>query len=657
MSIQINDIVVYSHDGRFRAIPLNIGQVNIITGSSKTGKTALIEVVNYCFGSSTCDVPFRSPIRNAVSWFGLRLALPVGQAFIARRCPSISRQSSEECFFAIANEINIPEFSEIVANTNTEGLVNLLSQWTGIRENAYGEPYASTLPHFSASVRHALMLCFQPQDEIIRRQSLFHVADDPQKAKALRDTMPYFLGAVDDDYVAKSAEYRQVNAALRNFERQLFEIKNIQGNGLLKASALLAQARDAGLTVSIAESWDEILLVLKELAETPLAKIDPAVVDGNSGGESIRLREERHYLLGEQQKIKREIASIKDLEEVRNKYSVEVKERKARLMPVTLFKDDQYSNKCPLCNHEIEISKEYDLPSLVELKTELHNVNKQLESVSNTEPHLTKALEELGCQLNDVRERLAVNRAASDALIAMDKIAQYAVESTASRAHILGRISLYIESLPKNYELDVIENKIKELRIRSEELKRVLSNEHIQEVLTSIMVIIGRQMSEWSKELKLEHSKDPVRLDIKKLSIIVDTDDGPMPLYRMGSAENWVSYHLISHLALHQYFVKRKRPVPRFIFIDQPSLVYFPPEKDEDGLLLGGKEEDRVAVTRMFKLIFDVVSTLSPGFQVILTEHADPAEDWYRNAIVQRWRDGQKFIPDDWPYEQNTEHE
>ena len=59
----------------------------------------------------------------------------------------------------------------------------------------------------------------------------------------------------------------------------------------------------------------------------------------------------------------------------------------------------------------------------------------------------------------------------------------------------------------------------------------------------------------------------------------------------------------------------------------------------------------------MFKLIFDVVSTWSPGFQVILTEHADPAEDWYRNAIVQRWRDGQKFIPDDWPYEQNTEHE
>ena len=39
---------------------------------------------------------------------------------------------------------------------------------------------------------------------------------------------------------------------------------------------------------------------------------------------------------------------------------------------------------------------------------------------------------------------------------------------------------------------------------------------------------------------------------------------------RMGSGENWVGYHLIAHLALHQWFVQRQRPVPSFLFLDQP---------------------------------------------------------------------------------------
>jgi len=40
---------------------------------------------------------------------------------------------------------------------------------------------------------------------------------------------------------------------------------------------------------------------------------------------------------------------------------------------------------------------------------------------------------------------------------------------------------------------------------------------------------------------------------------------------------------LAAHLALHQWFATRSRPVPHFLFLDQPSQIYFPPEKDIDG--------------------------------------------------------------------------
>src|SRR3954462_1953167 len=141
----------------------------------------------------------------------------------------------------------------------------------------------------------------------------------------------------------------------------------------------------------------------------------------------------------------------------------------------------------------------------------------------------------------------------------------------------------------------------------------------------------------------------PLRLDLKNLTIIADTDDGPVPMTRMGSGENWVGYHLIAHLALHQWFAQRNRPVPRFLFLDQPSQVYFPAEKDIDGSLSLISEDDRAAVSRMFNLVFNVVADGAPGFQIIVTEHADIRGDWYQRAVVERWRGGLKLVPEDWP--------
>jgi hypothetical protein len=85
------------------------------------------------------------------------------------------------------------------------------------------------------------------------------------------------------------------------------------------------------------------------------------------------------------------------------------------------------------------------------------------------------------------------------------------------------------------------------------------------------------------------------------------------------------------------------------LFFDQPSQIYFPPEKDVDGSMDMVKEDDRHAVSRMFRFVFDVVETLKPGFQVVITEHADINEDWYQAAVVEKWRGGLKLVPDDWP--------
>jgi hypothetical protein len=37
--------------------------------------------------------------------------------------------------------------------------------------------------------------------------------------------------------------------------------------------------------------------------------------------------------------------------------------------------------------------------------------------------------------------------------------------------------------------------------------------------------------------------------------------------------------------------------------------------------------------------------------QVIITEHADINESWFQDAVAERWRQGKKLVPDDWPRE------
>lgn len=84
--------------------------------------------------------------------------------------------------------------------------------------------------------------------------------------------------------------------------------------------------------------------------------------------------------------------------------------------------------------------------------------------------------------------------------------------------------------------------------------------------------------------------------------------------------KNWAHYHLIAHFALHNWFVTRQRPVPRFVFIDQPSQVYFPEDEDwqrqENGT--SGIGEDRQKVERMYKLAYDVSQSLAVNSRLSL---------------------------------------
>ena len=82
--------------------------------------------------------------------------------------------------------------------------------------------------------------------------------------------------------------------------------------------------------------------------------------------------------------------------------------------------------------------------------------------------------------------------------------------------------------------------------------------------------------------------------------------------------------------------------------LDQPTQVFYPPDPTEDRSVEELDDEDRQAVRRLFRLIFDVTEALSPDFQVIITDHADLNEDWFQEAVIEKWRDRVKLVPESW---------
>lgn len=642
MNIQIKDIILYGFNRKKRVLPFKIGKLNIITGASKSGKTALIEILDYCFGSSDCKIP-EGIIREKVSWVAVRLNQLGGQTFIARKLPSPGQLSTNEMFALNGLEVEIPEFDELYGNTNTTGVQNLLTSELGISENIHETPEGQTRRDLTANFRHSLAFCFQRQDEIISKEYLFHKQSDGFVSQAIKDTLPYFLGAVSDDYVGKLSKLRELKRKLKLAERKIAEIEAIRGKGISKAHRLLAEASDIGLCTQVISelSWDESVKLLKEIYSQPLGLEEDEIFKSDSEFEKLTVH--REELKGQLKNYRDQLIAAKSLFSEGDDFKSEAKEQLNRLRSIDFFDEEKRISLCPLCN--THLSNDQKSPLFTQIRLSAESMSDQIRSIEEHGPQMQKVLRTLEGKIEETKTELKENRELLEAVQISNIKLQEAKTHSEKRAHILGRIGLYIESLPDLADDSELRKDIIKLNHEIDELQNEISEETIEEKMQSISSNLSIDMTSWAKDLNLEHSEYPIRFDYKKLTMVADSNLGPIPMNKMGSGANWVGGHLISLFALHKWFVLQERPVPRLIFLDQPSQVYFPEDKDwEDET----KSEDRNAVKSMYMLAQQVVKDLEGKLQIIITDHANISEDWFQNSIVERWREGIKLVPMDW---------
>lgn len=131
MYFQIKEIILWPKNPSFkpRHLSFELGKVNVISGASRTGKSAIIPIIDYCLGSDKCTIPVNT-IRDSCEWFGIVVQTVIGQKLFARREPG-GLKTTGDMFVLEGSQLNIPE--RITGkNTTAEAVKRSLDELAGL---------------------------------------------------------------------------------------------------------------------------------------------------------------------------------------------------------------------------------------------------------------------------------------------------------------------------------------------------------------------------------------------------------------------------------------------------------------------------------------------------------------------------------------------
>jgi hypothetical protein len=207
MYLQIREIVLWPRNPNFepRRLQFQLGKVNIISGASRTGKSAVIPIIDYCLGAGTCSIPVKT-IRKYCEWFGVVVATAQGDKLLARREPGAQRSTDDMYLLEAERILDIPR--RIAKNTNADAVKRLLDELAGLSKLDFSGGEESTGFDGRPSFRDLAAFTFQPQNVVANPDVLFFKANTYEHREKLRKIFPYVLGAVTPSADGKAVRAR-----------------------------------------------------------------------------------------------------------------------------------------------------------------------------------------------------------------------------------------------------------------------------------------------------------------------------------------------------------------------------------------------------------------------------------------------------------------
>ena len=433
------------------------------------------------------------------------------------------------------------------------------------------EEFGGTRERLRASVSHAIQFCLQAQTELMSPVNLFHRGGEDNVADDFAELFPYFVGAVDEDLVAARRRAAQLRRQLRDAQRRLDRLQAQMEADQVRDRALVQQAIQLGF-IAPDNADDDPRELLVRLVQTPVAAL-PA-----DGPESQQLEDLRTELVRSRsvvRELRERRAALLQLDRDRGAHAGAVQTQIGRLGVLEAINEPTStdSDHCPACGAQLDEPDD----TLAALAQDAAQLDAQLNTLSGVTRDIGPAERELDAAIADAQNRYSEIRQRLDATVATDAAAARLAEEGQLQARLLGVIEEYLRSATATgaaARADLVDF----VRTLREELAAVepgTDRASIDEELEARLGAMSVDMTAWARELDLEAAEEGnVYIDRRTLNVAIGTSHGRVGLAQMGSGANHVGYHLVAHLALHQHFVRDNRPVPRFVFFDQPSLPF-----------------------------------------------------------------------------------
>jgi hypothetical protein len=655
MYFQIKSLILWPRsDAREpRIVPFAEGKLNVITGASKTGKSAVIPIIDYCLGSEKCAVPVKT-IRNACSWFGIIIGTSEGEKLLARREPG-TQQGTGDMFLVEANKIEIPK-SINDKNTTVDAVKHMLDRLAGLSNLGFDPTGYAGGFRGRPSFRDLLAFAFQPQNIVANPDVLFFKADTMEHKEKLRTIFPYVLGAVTPDVLARRWEIEQLVRELRRKERELNAQKSASERWRSELQSWVAEARDLGLvppeeaspgrdTAQLLSALEEVIKKTADDAQLTDAAIDAAAI------ETTDLQKEEGAVALQLANVKVRLDNMTQLRSAVDDYTGALKKQRDRLQLSRWMRDiaQVEQTSCPVCGGAFEHA-DTELNSLCDALANVEATARQLDPVPAA---FDKELVQVREQVRRHTDGLRGVRARRKGLEARSQRIKEERWRRSSVDRFIGKMEQALKVLKAPDGDPAFAAEVAELKARVDHLRAGLSDGAARDRQTAALARVSTTMARLLPRLDSERPNDPAELNVDDLTIRVTGTSGRADfLWEIGSGANWLSYHVAAILGLHELFLSlRGSPVPSFLVLDQPSQVYFPrtlakeTQEGEDPAL---GDEDVAAVRKVFETLATATKS-SKALQILVLDHARHSVwDGIDVHVVDEWRNGRALVPMAW---------
>lgn len=620
MDFKISKIILWPKNTEMavRVIPFKEDFVNVISGDNARGKSAIISIIDYCLASSKCSIPI-GLIRNLTRWFGIIVSYGEEEILLAREEPGVEVVSNN-MYIQRGKKIAIPEQIE-EENANYRDIINELNKLAQLARFDLGDKGVSQ----PASIRDLISLNFQPQHLVANPYALFYKADTYQNREKLITIFPYILGILDDELLGLKEELKDLKSREKALGRELEQRKDIANNWLSEVKSYYAIAFEFGLIdgeLNDSSSWspkDYIIRLRKALSRID-KNVIPLIKVGASTKISQRLAEldEKEFQVAAQiQEKKEKLYLIQGVKTSNKDYGNDILVQNSRLEAVSWLKSN-INNKhhCPFCGSKSTSAKEY-VDSYYALSNELSNLSRK---VADSHRVFNKEITTINSDLNKLEMQINEIRTEKQILSQENEEYQKQHQVLTSIFRFGGKLEESLKNYDKISESGDLEKELEKIKKRISEINKLLNQDVLDRKQKNILNQISASIKHYAKIFEAEYCDDDIQLNIENLTLKFVSGNREDFLWEIGSGHNFMSYHISTILAIHEYLLTLadKNKVPTFIIFDQPSQVYFPELKKEE------LTEDKAVlkVKRIFKVLSEFKNRTNSKVQTIIIEHA-----------------------------------